>query len=161
MTPSVRHIEVKFAVREGAYTACEVFGSGPVDLLVGPGPRCPIDLMWDLAQLAQFMDGLGQMARVIAYDHFGYGASDPIPTAHPVAYIESQASAIVAVQDAVGSERAALMAFEGAAELVVAATYPQRIQSLIFCSLRSSYPELGEFTKEQRRDRVLLPGGSG
>jgi hypothetical protein len=41
----VREAEVEFAVRDGAYTAYEVFGSGPVDLAVRPWPRCPVDLM--------------------------------------------------------------------------------------------------------------------
>ena len=36
----------------------------------------PIDLMWDLPQLAEFMDALGRVARVIMYDSRGSGASD-------------------------------------------------------------------------------------
>jgi hypothetical protein len=44
-----------------------------------PGSRHPIDLMWDLPQLADFMDELGQVARVIAFDGHGTGASDPSP----------------------------------------------------------------------------------
>ena len=39
----------------------------------------PIDLMWDLPQLASFMETLGGFARVIAFDIRGTGASDPIP----------------------------------------------------------------------------------
>ncbi len=147
----MREVEVKFAVRDGAYTAYEVFGSGPVDLLVSTSPTCPIDLMWDLPQLAQFMDALGQMARVIAFDHFGYGASDPFPIIDPDARLESQASAVLSVMDAAGSERATLMAFLGGYDVVVAASYPQRIQSLVVCNLRSSHPELRGLTKEQRK----------
>ena len=39
---------------------------------------CPIDLMWELPQLAAFMDTLGGFARVIAFDLRGQGASDPV-----------------------------------------------------------------------------------
>src|SRR5579871_6619424 len=101
----MREVEVKFAVRDGAYIAYAVFGSGPVDLLFSTSPTCPIDLMWDLPQLAEFMAALGQMARVLVFDQFGHGASDPMPTADPVAFVETQASAILAVLDAARSER--------------------------------------------------------
>ena len=149
--PVMRDVEVKFAVRDGAYTAYEVFGSGPVDLVVSVSPTCPIDLMWDLPQLAQFMDALGQMARVIAFDQFGWGASDPFPLIDPDARLESSASSILSVMDAAGSERATILAFLGGPELVVAATYPQRIQSLVVSNLRSSHPGLRGLTKEQRK----------
>ena len=71
----MRDVDVDYVVRDGAAIAFEVFGNGPVDLVVHQS-MFPIDLMWDLPQLAEFMDALGRVARVIMYDSRGSGASD-------------------------------------------------------------------------------------
>ena len=147
----VREVEVEFAVRDGAHIAYEVFGSGPVDLLVSPGSAFPIDLMWDLPQLAEFMEALGRVARVIAFDGRGQGASDPIPTADGVADIEAQASDVLSVMDAAGSDRASMLCLHSAPQsLLFAATYPQRVRSLIIPNVRSSFPELQLLSAEER-----------
>ena len=71
----MREVEVRYLVRDGARIAYEVFGSGPVDpLVVRGGAQFPIDLMRELSQLAEFMNGLGAWARVIVYDSRGTGA---------------------------------------------------------------------------------------
>ena len=47
--------EVKYArTRDGAYVAYEIFGSGPIDLVLSK-TLFPVDLMWDLPQLADFL----------------------------------------------------------------------------------------------------------
>ena len=101
----MRDVEVDYAVlRDGASIAYEVFGHGPIDLVLPMG-RFPIDFMWELPQLAEFLDRLGEMARVIAYDMRGTGASDPLPTIDPSSRMESGAADSLAVMDATGSER--------------------------------------------------------
>jgi pimeloyl-ACP methyl ester carboxylesterase len=120
----VRDVEVKFAVRDGACIAYEVFGSGPIDVVVEPANAFPIDLMWDLPQLAEFMDALGQIARVIAFDARGMGASDPLPAMDGAARVENQASDLLAVLDAAGADRATVLSFGSGVEVVVAAIYP-------------------------------------
>jgi pimeloyl-ACP methyl ester carboxylesterase len=146
----VRDVEVDYAVRDGAGIAYEVFGSGSVDLVFSG--RFPIDLMWDLPQLAYFLDALGKVARVIAYDNRGYGASDPLPTTDGAAGTESAAADLLAVMDAVGCDRASLLNLYGATHVVFfAATYPERVRSLIVAHLRTSYPELRGFSMEQRK----------
>ena len=87
----VRDVEVQYAVRDGASIAYEVFGNGPVDLALHSS-RFPIDLMWDLPQLAEFLDALGRMARVVVWDQRGCGASDPLPTTDGAAGMESAAA---------------------------------------------------------------------
>jgi class 3 adenylate cyclase len=154
----VRDVEVKFAVRDGACIAYEVFGSGPIDVVVEPGNTFPIDLMWDLPQLAEFMDALGQIARVIAFDARGMGASDPLPTMGAAATLENQASDLLAVMDAAGSDRATLLSFGGGVEIVLAATYPQRVRSMILNNFRPSLPELRGLTAEQRKSIALWLG---
>ncbi len=152
----MRDIEVQFARRDGAYLAYEIFGTGPIDLVVRPSNSFPIDLMWDLPQLAEFMDALGRVARIIAYDNRGFGASDPISTTDQVAGLESDAADLLAVLDAAGCERPTLFSLSfGIAEVVFAATYPQRVRSLILNSLRGSYPEMRAIANDQRQLSVL------
>jgi class 3 adenylate cyclase len=148
----VRDVDVEFAVRDGSYIAYEVFGAGPVDLVVEPGNSFPIDLMWDLPQLAEFMDALGRVARVVVIDGRGQGASDPLPTTDGAAGVENQAADLLAVLDAVGAERASILGlFTGPSDLVFAATYPHRVRSLILNNFRTSYPEMRGQTADQRR----------
>ena len=148
--------EVQYAkTPAAAYIAYEIFGTGPIDFVVFSGNLVPIDHMWDLPQLAEFMDALGHLARVITYDARGLGASDPLPTTDPAAGLESQASDLLTVLAAAESERASILTFQGSSELVIAATYPQRVRSLILTNLRSSYPELRGFTTEQCKSVAL------
>jgi class 3 adenylate cyclase len=147
----MRDVQVDYVVRDGASIAYEVFGSGPVDLVMC-GSRYPIDLMWDLPQLADFMDALGHLARVIAYDTRGFGASDPLPTTDGAAGIESAAADQLAVMDAVGCDRVSVMNNHSNTHvLFFAATYPERIRSLVLGHLRPAYPELRGFSTDQRR----------
>jgi class 3 adenylate cyclase len=148
----VRDVEVEFAVRDGTRIAYEVFGSGPIDLLVWTGARFPIDLMWDLPQLAGFMDALGQLARVIVYDSAGSGASDPLPTTDGAAQMENGVADMSAVLDAAGSDRPSVFDFSiGSASVYVGAMYPERVRSIITNHLRTSLPEMRGYSTEQRK----------
>ena len=150
----MRDVEVRYAVRDGKRLAFEVFGGGPCDVAVLQS-ACPIDLMWDLPQLASFMERLGGFARVIAFDLRGQGASDPIPD-FGAATVEMHADDFLAVLDAAGSERATLFDLtRGPVGVVVAATYPQRVRSLIVTHMRSSFPEVRGLSAEQRQQLVL------
>ena len=145
----MRDVEVHYAVRDGDSLAFEVFGDGPHDVVVRQG-ACPIDLMWDLPQLAAFMERLGGFARVIAYDARGQGASDPILDPAAVG-AEVACDDLLCVLDAAGSERATIFDMNlGTAPVLFAAMYPQRVRSLIIVNLRSSFPELQGMSAEQR-----------
>lgn len=149
--PDVRDVEVEYAVRDGASIAYEVFGDGPVDVAL-PAGRFPIDLMWDLPQLAAFLDALGRMARVVVWDRRGCGASDPLPTTDAAAGMESSAADTLAVLDAAGFDRPTLMnLYMGPSGVFFAATYPHRVRSLIVFHLRTSWPELRGFSTDQRK----------
>jgi class 3 adenylate cyclase/pimeloyl-ACP methyl ester carboxylesterase len=147
----LRDIEVEYAVHDGASIAFTVFGRGPVDLVVSTS-RFPIDLMWELPQLAEFMDTLGSVARVITYDPRGSGASDPLPTTEGGAGIESQAADLLAVMNATGCDRATIFTMDsGTLAGFFAATYPERVQSVIITNLRTSFPEMRGYSIEQRK----------
>jgi class 3 adenylate cyclase len=63
------------------------------------------------------------------------------------------------VLDAAGSERATILDLSfGFAGVLFAATYPQRVRSLIVPNLRSSFPELRGFSAEERREQALSIG---
>jgi class 3 adenylate cyclase len=148
----VRDVEVDFAIRDGTCIAYEVFGSGPIDLVVVTGGRFPIDLMWDLPQLAEFMDALGKLARVIVFDRTGSGASDPMPTTDGAAQMENTAADVFAVLDAVGSERPSFLdVASGTTMMYLAAMFPERMRSIIIAHLRTSFREMRGFTLEQRK----------
>jgi len=88
----------------------------------------------DLPQLAHFMEALGAIARVIAYDERG----NPLPTTDGAAGLESGASDWLAVLDTVGSDRASILAFGlTGMQIFAAATYPERVRSIIGANLRA------------------------
>jgi len=152
--------EVKYLVRDGARIAYGVFGSGPIDLVVNLYGTCPIDLMWDLPQLAQFMDTLGSHARVIAYDHRGSGASDPLRTTDGAAGVESATADLLAVLDTTGADRPSLLDFNLSGLVFAAVTHPDRVHSIVGANLRSSYPEVRGMTSEQLKDFAVWNGST-
>jgi class 3 adenylate cyclase len=153
-TERVRAIDVDYVVRDGAAIAFEVFGDGPVDLLVTQH-LSPIDLLWELPQLAEFMEALGRMARVIAFDARGHGASDPLATTAGAAGMESSADDLLAVLDAAGADRVTILEQFGTQAVTFAATYPERVRSLIIMHPRSSFPEMRGFSFAQRHRMAL------
>ncbi len=145
----MRDIEVRYVERDGHHLAFEVFGSGPCDVLLMQSSS-PIDLLWDLPQLASFLDALGSVARVIAFDARGLGASDPVVDTS-AASIEATCDDAVAVLDAADSRRATILSLSsGTAAVMFAATYPERVRSLVLAHLRTSHPELRNLSAEQR-----------
>jgi class 3 adenylate cyclase len=157
-TSAVQDVEVRYLNRDGARIAYEVFGGGPTDLVVSLN-NIPIDLMWDLPQCADFMEALGAVARVIAYDERGNGASDPLPTTAAAAEVERAASDWLAVLDSVGSDRASIFSFSlTGPQIFTAATYPERVRSIIGANLRSSFPEMRGQTWEQRKSFAVWYG---
>jgi len=141
--------EVRWAVRDGVSLAFEVFGDGKSDVIVLKD-SFPIDLMWELPQLASFMDRLGGMARVICFDDRGSGASDPVPS-DGSAGLEMWCDDLLAVLDAADSAQATVFDMSGGATgVMAAATHPDRVRSLIIYNFRSSYPEFSGLSPRAR-----------
>jgi class 3 adenylate cyclase len=155
----VRDVDVRWAELGGKSIAYDVFGAGPIDLVLGQS-WCPIDLLWELPQLAAFLDALAGMARVIVLDQLGSGASDGVDD-RVGAPIETFADVTLAVLDAVRSSRAVVFDVSaGAATITFAAMYPQRVQSLIVANLRTSYAEMRALTDEQRQRFAMILHGT-
>jgi pimeloyl-ACP methyl ester carboxylesterase len=149
----MQDLEVRFAEHAGDYLAFAVFGEGRHDVVVQQA-IFPIDLMWELPQLAAFMEALGRVVRLIVYDSRGCGASDPI-TDLDASLPETLADDLLAVLDAVGSDRATVLDMSVGGAVFFGATYPERTRSLILANLRTSYPEFSGFTAAQRKQLAL------
>ncbi|MBV9100669.1 MAG: adenylate/guanylate cyclase domain-containing protein [Candidatus Dormibacteraeota bacterium] len=131
----------KYARNGELHLAYQVLGEGPPDLLVVPsGPGSHIDHQWEEPSAARSLRRLASFSRLIIYDNRGVGLSDPVTTGQ-VPTTNDEVDDIRAVLDAAGSERAVLMGMYagGAASIVFAATYPERVQGLV---LMSSYARL-------------------
>jgi class 3 adenylate cyclase/pimeloyl-ACP methyl ester carboxylesterase len=110
--------------------AYQVMGDGPLDLVFVPGGPWNIEVCWELAEIARFLERLASFSRLIMFDKRGVGLSDRVSG---VATLEDRADDISAVLGAVGSARAAVSGwFDGAAIAVhFAATYPERVSALV------------------------------
>ncbi len=110
--------------------AFQVFGSGPVDLVYIPGWISNIDWMWESPELVHFLQELGKISRVILFDKRGTGLSDRVVE---LSTLEERMDDIRAVMDAVASSKAVLFGHSegGCASALFAATYPNRVVSLI------------------------------
>ena len=105
-------------------------GSGEHDLLYSGSTASNIETSWLLPEARELMTRLGQFARVIRFDRRDSGISDQVDDDLT---LEAHAADALAVMEAVGAERPAVIGgLDGARSLaVLAATYPERVASLI------------------------------
>jgi pimeloyl-ACP methyl ester carboxylesterase len=134
--------ETRYTRSGDVHIAYQVFGSGPIDLVLIPGYFTHVELVWEHEPAARVLERLSSFARVITFDRRGAGLSDRV--AEPPT-LEERMDDVRAVMDAASSERAALVGIsEGVTmAILLAATYPDRVQALV-CSggmARSTYAE--------------------
>lgn len=124
--------QFRYAHGSGAYIAYEHIGSGPRDILVVMEGFISIDMMGEEPRLSHSMARLNSFGRLIRFDRRGIGVSDPV-TPHDPPTLEQWVDDAIAVLDAVGSERAVVIAGVEASPigLMMAATRPERIESLV------------------------------
>lgn len=163
MVPETRYAQVRERM-----VAYQVFGDGPIDLLVTNLAYLPIDLMWDEPSAVRFLDRLSSFSRCIWTDSWGIGASDPLPRSE-VRLLESAVDDMVGVLDSVGCERVAVLDVAGGQTgQMFAATHPERTQALVLDgpSARwqqgADYPEgVPEGDVERRLARLRVGWGTG
>jgi len=121
-----------FATVGDAQVAYQVSGTGPVDLVATPGSFVSFDVASDDPMIELFFRRLASFTRLIRFDRRGMGASDPVPL-DALPSLESYSEETLAVMDAVGSERAAIMAGYDAGPMAIhlAATHPERVSALV------------------------------
>jgi class 3 adenylate cyclase len=117
---------------DSAHIAYQVLGDGPLDLVVVAIGGHHIELAWEMPSYAQAFRRLASFSRLIRFDVRGSGLSDPLSLAEQPT-IEERAKEMLAVLDAAGSERAALLAngVSGLLGIFFAASYPNRTASLV------------------------------
>jgi len=133
MSPSSLQPETRYAVsQEGGYVAYQAFGSGPPDLVFITHWATNVDAMWEEPSLAAYMGRLASFSRVICYDKRGSGVSDPV-TLSALPTIEQWADDAIAVMDAVGVEKVALIGDTegGPMAATLAASHPERVEALV------------------------------
>ena len=126
-------LETQYArTADGAYIAYQVLGEEPLDLLLLGQEPSHLELAWEMPGFAAVFRRLASFRRLIRFDHRGTGLSDPLGRAEQPS-LEEQAEEMVAVLDAVGSERTAVVAnnAEGLLAIFFAASYPTRTSALV------------------------------
>jgi len=118
----------RYARNGGVSIAYQVAGDAPHDVLLVNSWVSQMEHLWTEPRLARMFGRLTEFARLIQFDRRGSGMSDRVPPAP----LEEQMDDVLAVLDAAGSERAAVLAeTEGTAlACLFAATHPERVSSL-------------------------------
>jgi class 3 adenylate cyclase len=125
-------------VEGGGRVAYQAVGDGPIDVLVNRPLTFSVDMMWDEPRVVRFLDRLSSFCRHIWFDPRGTGSSGSIPDAEGQ-FVESLVDDVVAVVDAVGCERVAIMGLGVPVGTVFAATYPRRTSALVLADASARY----------------------
>lgn len=127
--------ETHYARRDGIHIAYQVSGSGTLDVVLISLWFSHVEARWEVPGFDHFLHRLGSFSRLISFDKYGIGLSDPAPTGS-LPPLEDWMDDVRAVMDAAGSERAALFgaADGGMMAATFAATYPERVSALILAN---------------------------
>jgi class 3 adenylate cyclase len=156
---------VQYAKSGDAEIAWTIFGDGALDIVYVPGFISHLDLAPELPAFAALLGRLGRIGRVLTFDKRGTGLSGRDLGFGSLA---ERAEDIRVVMDAAGWERAHLVGISegGPLSLLVAASYPGRVQSLSLygsfaCLLPKDDPITATFDVEQVLDYVERSWGNG
>ncbi len=162
MTP-----ETRYARRDGVHLAYQVVGEGEFDLVLVSSWFSHVDAQWEFPGFAHYLGRLSSFSRLICFDKYGIGLSDPVPAAS-LPPLEEWVDDVYTVMDAAGSEQAAIMgANEGAIMAALfAATHPRRVRALVLAnatarlSAAPGYP-IGMPSEAQERLLATIEQGWG
>jgi pimeloyl-ACP methyl ester carboxylesterase len=135
--------ELRYATHGDGHLAYRTWGTGPA-LLWLPSEFIPVMSMDDEPAYERFLQRLASFATLIAFDRRGIGLSDPMaPGARPTA--EEWAAQALSVLDAIGVDRAHLLAHAGGgmAAVMLAARYPERVAGIISALAVMNYGAAG------------------
>src|SRR5918997_2809448 len=151
--PRTRYV----TTRDGRVIACTTVGDGPIDLLYVPQAISAMEHIWDHPAVAAWFARLASFSRLILFDRRGSGMSERLEQPAP---LEEQVDDVLAVLDAVGSERAAVMAiYEGTPmAMLFAASAPERVSALVTYAgyARTTWaPDYPWAWREEERDAAM------
>jgi class 3 adenylate cyclase len=132
---------VRYAKSRDVGIAYQVVGEGPIDLALVGGPASNLDLLWEEPLVVRNIERLASVSRFILHDRRGTGLSDPV-SAPPT--LEQQMDDLMAVLDAVGSERCALYGQSDGGRMcaMFAGTHPERTSALVLFGVSASGAEV-------------------
>jgi class 3 adenylate cyclase len=132
--------ETRFAWNGDVSLAYQLVGSGTRDILYLQGYCSQVDLGWESPHLGAFLRRLAAHGRLILTDRRGWGCSERFSPGD-VADIDALTDDILAVLDAAGSDRAAILATYECTIVAAlfAAAYPERTSALILVDPFVSY----------------------
>jgi pimeloyl-ACP methyl ester carboxylesterase len=102
----------RYARRGDVHVAYQVLGEGEIDLVLVSEWFNHLEARWEIPSWDRFLRRLSSFSRLISFDKYGIGLSDPAPPGS-LPTLEEWMDDVRAVMDASGSERAAIL---GAAE---------------------------------------------
>jgi class 3 adenylate cyclase len=117
---------------ERAHVAFQVIGDGPPDLVFLAEGAGHLEVVWDIPVFERVFRRLASFSRLIRLDTRGTGLSDPLGFNEQPS-LEGQAKDLLAVLDAAGTERTAVVAngTSGLLAIFFAASYPNRTSALV------------------------------
>ena len=133
-------LETKYVEVGGSAVAYRVIGEGKPDIVWCYALGAQVDLSSEVPRISDFIDQLAAVGRLIVFDRRGSGASDPLPGgAFPT--WEELAEDLTAVLEAVGSERAVILATveTGPIGILFAAMHPERVSQLMLFQTTARY----------------------
>ena len=122
--------DTRYARSGDVHIAYQIFGDGPINLVVVPGFVSNIENYWDEPDLARWLHRLGSYARVAMFDKRGTGMSDRVAE---LPGLDQRMDDLRAVMDAAGMEQASVFAISegGPLSVLFAATYPDRCRAMV------------------------------
>jgi class 3 adenylate cyclase len=125
---------------EGTYLAYQVSGDGPIDLVLPITGSAAIELIWEEPAVSAFISRLASFSRLITFDPRGFGSSGRLD-AGALPAVQAWKDDIGAVMDAVGTDSAAFLSWgeSTGATMFFAATYPERVRSLVLVNAYARY----------------------
>ncbi len=113
-----------------ASIAYQVVGDGPLDLLFVTGWLTQLEQLWEAPANRRFLERLTSFGRLILFDSRGTGLSERVLESYT---LEQETRDALAVLDAAGSERAALLTYAqgGLVGAMLAAEHAERVGALI------------------------------
>jgi len=145
--PQTRYV----TARDGNQIAYQVVGEGSPDLVYLTGSLSNLDVRWEHASSAYFLERLASFSRLVIFDRRGVGVSDRLPPEITPTW-EEWAEDLQVVLDAVDSRRAVLFAVAdgGAMAITFAASHPERIEALVL------FHSLGNANEQSEDERAAV-----
>ncbi|MEX1038707.1 MAG: alpha/beta fold hydrolase, partial [Acidimicrobiia bacterium] len=150
---------IRFAQARGARLAWQIWGDGPAMVAIPPLAQ-NIEMAWESPYIQRMLDRFGTFSRYLHFDKRGTGASD---RRSEIPGIDERVDDVQRVMDDADIESAHLFVQSdgGPMAILFAATYPERVNSLILHGTGACLaPPITEEERIIRRERQVREWGT-